>query len=109
MTTLKNIAEATTNTTPMNLTNLKKALEEYFFEGEGKKFAPWNEARPTKPGKKIKKLLEDAGFDFVSDGVSLQETSYVFTIMTGYADNVNWTDVSIDYWTQEVEFNGERF
>ena len=109
MTTLKNIAEATTNATPMDLVKLKKALEEYFFEGEGQKFAPWNEDRPAKPGKKIKKLLEDAGFDFVSDGVSLQETAYVFTIMTGYAGHVNWTDVSIDYWTQEVEFNGERF
>ena len=85
-----------------NISSLREELDKYFFEGEGQVFAPWSEEKPKKPGKLMKQMLEDAGFDFVSDGVSLQETTYKFTIVTGCC---TWTTVSVDYWTWEVEFD----
>lgn len=84
--------------------DLSNALKAYFFDGEGKIYCPWSEERPSKPGKKIKKMLEEAGFAFVSGSVTLRETSYIFTIMTEYGENETYTDVEIDYWNQEIYF-----
>lgn len=84
------------------LSELKDTLENYFFEGDGQVFCPFSEARPKKPGQKIRRLLEEAGLTFASDGVILEEAAYVFTVAQ---PTYGWITIKIDYWTCEVEFS----
>ena len=112
-TTLKTVATKLYSDGIIDLDELEEALSTYFFEGEGKIFAPWSEERPKHPGRNIYQLLENMGrniyqllenmgFDFVSNSVSLEGTDYVFTIMIA---DMDWATVRIDYWNHEILFS----
>lgn len=101
-TTLKTVATKLYSDGIIDLDELEEAFSTYFFEGDGQIFAPWSEERPKHPGRKIYQLLENMGFDFVSDSVSLEGTDYVFTIMIA---DMDWTTVHIDYWNREILFS----
>lgn len=98
--TLTEIAAQATNTTTIDTNDLIETFEEYFFEGEGKKFNPIAANKPKKPAKKLASLLEQHGFDIMN--CTLEQTVYKIQLVTAYADDFNYETFVIDFWNCNV-------
>ncbi len=98
---LKKHLESIDENNVMDEDKVRKWLKSIFIEDKENfdMFYPFNNSkRVKKPGKKMKGMLEAYGFDFVSDGVALEQMEYKFKAVTGYGDNFGYKVFIIDYW-----------